>query len=759
MSVGFWFSLGPLLGRLRHGAAASRSGSGRCRAGIGDDGSTLQQVTGVWGTLVSGVFLLLIGLINLSALVGILQVFRELRSGRFDEAELDRQLDSRGLLNRILGRVTRAVTQPWHMYPTGFLFGLGFDTVSEIGLLVIAGGAVAASLPWWAVLTLPVLFAAGMSLLDTLDGAFMNVAYGWAFARPVRKIYYNLTVTALSVAVALVIGGVELLGLLADRLGITTGPVAAVARRRPGVRRLRHRGALRAHLGGRGRRLEAGPHRRALERPPRRARRSGVGQPGPSALIRRGPSAHSGNSPSFLAAEVSREDPATRPHGAARRAARLGAGVRHRVRRSRVRGSARPPHIPTLVGIRAAHHPGFDRVVFVFRGGVPASHRVAYVPGLVADGSGLPVRIAGRAFLGVRFEPTNAHDANGAATAPARRSFALPNVITTVRAGDFEAVTTYGVGLAKRTPFHVSTLTHPGRVVVDVAAAFRTVDRRVYFFDQGAFLANREPFFTPRLRPVRVDTPAVGVLDRLFAGPLVGEHADGLRLLRSGASGFTGLSIADHVARVRLTGGCSSGGSTVTVAGEIMPTLRQFPSVDWVKIYDPSGHTERPHRPHRLHPHLPRALTTPPTRRLFTPYGVDPSLVHAPYRRPVACSRHTASTRRLFTGRILRTARAGAPATVPYSAGQERPALTDSACGSSGRRRTTSTSRGSAPYDVNKRRVAPYDVNKRRVGAVRRQQATVRRSAAGGPRPSGSARGARTAGACAARWTCGSPRS
>jgi nickel/cobalt transporter (NiCoT) family protein len=110
--------------------------------------------------------------------------------------------------------VTRAVRKPWQMFPTGILYGLGFDTVSEIGLLVIAGGAVAANLPWWAVLTLPILFAAGMSLLDTLDGAFMNIAYGWAFARPVRKIYYNITVTALSVAVALIVGGLEISSLL-----------------------------------------------------------------------------------------------------------------------------------------------------------------------------------------------------------------------------------------------------------------------------------------------------------------------------------------------------------------------------------------------------------------------------------------------------------------------------------------------------------------------------------------------------------------
>jgi high-affinity nickel-transport protein len=228
MSVGFWFSLGHssvvfvMVFLIAVGVRALSQG-------IDDESSTLQQAAGAWGTSISGAFLLLIGLINLAALIGIVQVFREMRHGRYDEAELERQLDKRGFLNRILGRVTRAVTKPWHMFPTGFLFGLGFDTVSEIGLLVIAGGAVAANLPWWAVLTLPILFAAGMSLLDTLDGAFMNVAYGWAFARPVRKIYYNITVTALSVAVALIIGGIEIIGLLSEKAGITTGPLAAIA--------------------------------------------------------------------------------------------------------------------------------------------------------------------------------------------------------------------------------------------------------------------------------------------------------------------------------------------------------------------------------------------------------------------------------------------------------------------------------------------------------------------------------------------------
>jgi len=228
MSVGFWFSLGhsSVVFVMVMGVAL---GVRALTNGVEDDNSTLQQVAGVWGPSISGVFLVAIGLINLAALVGILRVFMAMRSGHLDEAELERQLDSRGFLNRILGTVNKAVRKPWHMYPTGFLFGLGFDTVTEIGLLVIAGGAVAASMPWWAVITLPVLFAAGMSLLDTLDGAFMNVAYGWAFSRPVRKIYYNITVTALSVAVAMIIGLTTLGSMLADRAGVEHGPLAWLA--------------------------------------------------------------------------------------------------------------------------------------------------------------------------------------------------------------------------------------------------------------------------------------------------------------------------------------------------------------------------------------------------------------------------------------------------------------------------------------------------------------------------------------------------
>ena len=251
------------------------------------------------------------------------------------------------------------------------------------------------------------------------------------------------------------------------------------------------------------------------------------------------------------------------------------------------------PSTPTLVGVRAAHHPGFDRVVFEFRGGLPTTRRARYVDRLVGDASGLPVRIAGRAVLRVSFSPANAHDASGP-TVRQRRAFALPNVLTTVQAGDFEAVTTYGIGLAKRTPFRVFTLRNPSRVVVDVRAAFPTTSRKVWFLDRDHFVDNVRPFFTPVTRPVRTDAPAVGLMDRLFAGPLVSEQRRGLTLLRSGATGFSGVSVVDRVARVRLRGGCSSGGSTVTIAGEIKPTLRALPSVDWVKILSPAGDTERP---------------------------------------------------------------------------------------------------------------------------------------------------------------------
>jgi high-affinity nickel-transport protein len=183
----------------------------------------------VVGTAVSGTFLYMIGIINLVVLVGIVKVFRRMRHGAYDERALEDQLNSRGFMNKILSGATRPVTGPWQMYPVGVLFGLGFDTATEVGLLVLAGGAAAFALPWYAIMTLPILFAAGMSLLDTIDGCFMNFAYGWAFSKPVRKLYYNITITGLSVAVALIIGSIELISIVTQQAGITAGPLAAIA--------------------------------------------------------------------------------------------------------------------------------------------------------------------------------------------------------------------------------------------------------------------------------------------------------------------------------------------------------------------------------------------------------------------------------------------------------------------------------------------------------------------------------------------------
>jgi high-affinity nickel-transport protein len=219
LSVGFWFSLGHstiVFGLSLLFAIGIRALNGPVRSG----GSTLHKVTNLVGTGVSGGFLYLIAALNVVILFGILRVFREMRHGEYDEAELERQLNSRGLMNRFYGRFTKAITKPWQMYPLGVLFGLGFDTATEVALLFIAAGAAGAGLPFYAILCLPILFAAGMSLLDTIDGSFMNFAYGWAFSKPVRKVYYNITITGLSVAIALIIGTVELLGLVIEKLSL-----------------------------------------------------------------------------------------------------------------------------------------------------------------------------------------------------------------------------------------------------------------------------------------------------------------------------------------------------------------------------------------------------------------------------------------------------------------------------------------------------------------------------------------------------------
>lgn len=228
LSVGFWFSLG-------HSTVVFvlvvllAAGVGALAGQLADEASPLQQTAGLVGTLVSGLFLVILGVVNLVVLIGLVRLLGRARQGELDEEALEAQLQRRGVVGRLAGRAAAMVSRPWHLYPVGFLFGLGFDTATEIGLLAIAGGAAAAALPWYAVLTLPVLFAAGMCLLDTADGVLMCRAYGWAGDRPLRKMYYNLTVTGLSVVVALVIGGIELAGVLADKLGVTSGPLAALA--------------------------------------------------------------------------------------------------------------------------------------------------------------------------------------------------------------------------------------------------------------------------------------------------------------------------------------------------------------------------------------------------------------------------------------------------------------------------------------------------------------------------------------------------
>jgi high-affinity nickel-transport protein len=222
LGVGFFFSLGhsSIVFAL---SALFAFGLRLLNGQVTKSHSTLHVTSNLIGTGVSAAFLLIIAALNLFVLLGIVRVFRDMRRGLFDEIELEQKLNSRGLMNRLLGRLTKTVRESWQMYPVGVLFGLGFDTATEVALLFLAAGAAGAGLPFYAILCLPILFAAGMSLLDTVDGSFMNFAYGWAFSKPVRKVYYNITVTTLSVAVALVIGLVEVLGLLASELTLRGG--------------------------------------------------------------------------------------------------------------------------------------------------------------------------------------------------------------------------------------------------------------------------------------------------------------------------------------------------------------------------------------------------------------------------------------------------------------------------------------------------------------------------------------------------------
>jgi len=228
VGVGFFFSLGHstvvLLIALLLGLAVKS-----LVVSVVSSSGQLRSIGGLVGTSVSGVFLVAIGVLNLLVLLDIFGVFLRMRRGQYDRVSLQQELTAGGLMTRVFGRLFKVVSQSWHLYPIGFLFGLGFDTASEVALLAISAGAAAQQLPFLAVVSLPVIFAAGMSLMDTADGAFMAKAYSWAFSNPVRKVFYNMTVTGLSVFVALFVGAVELLQVLIGQLRWQGEPWSAIA--------------------------------------------------------------------------------------------------------------------------------------------------------------------------------------------------------------------------------------------------------------------------------------------------------------------------------------------------------------------------------------------------------------------------------------------------------------------------------------------------------------------------------------------------
>ena len=222
LGTGFFFALGHSTIIVVVGAGLSIAARAVFGAVV-DPTSGYETIGGVIGTSLAAGFLYLIAALNVVVLAGIFKVFRGLRQGLFDEAELERRLQARGMMWRFFGRFMRSITKTWHMFFVGLIFGIGFDTATEVLLLAATAAAATEGLPWYAVLALPLLFAGGMTLFDTLDGCFMNFAYGWAFARPVRKVYYNLVITGLSIAVAFLIGTIEITGLLSAELHIRGG--------------------------------------------------------------------------------------------------------------------------------------------------------------------------------------------------------------------------------------------------------------------------------------------------------------------------------------------------------------------------------------------------------------------------------------------------------------------------------------------------------------------------------------------------------
>ena len=216
LTVGTWFSLGHstiVVGMIVALVISTRAIAGSIPG--------LQGAGAIIGTSVSGTFLAIIGLINVVIAIGIYRAYKEVKRGQVNELQLEELLNKRGFLNRYFGSLFKIVQKPWQIYPIGVLFGLGFDTASEVALIAISVGVgVSASVPIWMILVLPFMFTCGMVLVDTTDSITMRMAYGWAFLKPIRKVYYNLTITTISVLVAFVIGGVELLQVLSGQLGL-----------------------------------------------------------------------------------------------------------------------------------------------------------------------------------------------------------------------------------------------------------------------------------------------------------------------------------------------------------------------------------------------------------------------------------------------------------------------------------------------------------------------------------------------------------
>lgn len=223
VGVGLFFSLGHSTVVFIM-ATAVAAGSAYVATNLANGDSALKRIGGLVGTSVSALFLFIIALINIVILVEIVRTFRSVTTGgAYDEAEVDDYLNQRGFFARIFRPIFKTIDKSWKMYPVGFLFGLGFDTATEIGLLASAGSFATQRVPFFVVMLLPLLFAAGMSLADTTDGIMMLGAYGWAFVKPIRKLYYNMTITLVSVLVALFVGGLETLSIIQGQLNLSGG--------------------------------------------------------------------------------------------------------------------------------------------------------------------------------------------------------------------------------------------------------------------------------------------------------------------------------------------------------------------------------------------------------------------------------------------------------------------------------------------------------------------------------------------------------